>query len=907
MRRRGVVSRVLSVVAAATVGVALAIPVGAAQATDPDPQQLLTDAVSEQVQFGSVDRTDQLEVDLLATSDPDECFGGIGQNYEPLVDENGVFSCPDNQQLKVNQAYVWGMAKQDDQLWFGTGPNVQCLMMAQYIMPIAVKTDSFVCEGSDSAYLDEPIFAQLRSQLTNPPYNFSQDQVDQIINRLGDWRPPDLYAYDLASQSLVQLNDQLDTLGQTLLGRTLGIRSAGAIGDTVIFAGPDISTAPNGAFGAVNFFVFKDGQYLGATTKRGYTNIRKWVEIDGTLYTGVGVAPNPLNPADKTRGAVLRFDGASAAGPVLTLNTTVVGKMTTSPSEFTEHDGRIFTSTWPVGTSEDTAGIFMSPPLDGAPLDNSDADLWTEVWNIKDYEPDPVLQRTMAVGPVQSYKGQVYWGTMNVPFVGAFYSLQRYVQTYGVQPDTEELLLMLLGTHRATTIFRGQNFADSPAVQLLYGNALLPTSSWAPPSDPQPPVGERVSWSLSHNNMNAIPRYGLAGFGNPFNTYTRTMAVNRGDLYVGTFDDSYLISSIIRSLLADDVPVDTPADMQPQLAEGMQEALSVPLLQEYLGAFDASDLPWQYGADLWRFMNGEHRAVPEFINGADNRYSYGIRTMISSEDNLYLGMANPMNLEAVPTGEQPGGWQLVQLSPWPTMTRMRALPEQPVVGEPLTLQVRVRAALRGDDALEHGNPWGILKVYADDLLLGSCQVLQGPLASCEMVTSALTAGDHTFYATFSGTRTWEPSVSEPVTVTVGTAPPLAVPQAVEPQPEAANPAAPAAQPLTATTLQVGAVPKAKQLRPQRTTTLVKYAQTNAAGLTVQTSCVVQGKTRKGKAARKACGIAVTKVSGNGVKVSATPQCNAATRITVRLSAQAQGAGPAAWNRTWSVAKGACGR
>ena len=116
MRRRGVVSRVLSVVAAATVGVALAIPVGAAQATDPDPQQLLTDAVSEQVQFGSVDRTDQLEVDLLATSDPDECFGGIGQNYEPLVDENGVFSCPDNQQLKVNQAYVWGMAKQDDQL-----------------------------------------------------------------------------------------------------------------------------------------------------------------------------------------------------------------------------------------------------------------------------------------------------------------------------------------------------------------------------------------------------------------------------------------------------------------------------------------------------------------------------------------------------------------------------------------------------------------------------------------------------------------------------------------------------------------------------------------------------------------------------------------------------------------------
>ncbi len=904
MRRRGVVSRLVSVVAAASVGVALAVPAGAAHATDPDPAQLLTDALSAQVQFGSADPTDQLEVDLLATSDPDECFGGIGQNYQPLVDDNGVFSCPDNQQLKVNQGYVWGMAKQADQLWFGTGPNVQCLMMAQYIMPVSVKTDSFVCEGANSAYLTEPIFTTLRTQLTSPPYNLTEEQATAIISRLGDWRPPDLYSYDLTSRSVVKLNDQLDATGKTLLGRTLGIRSAGAIDDTVIFAGPDISTAPNGAFGAVNFFVFKDGQYLGATTKRGYTNIRKWVEIGDHLYTGIGVAPNPLNPADKTRGAVLRFDSASAAGPVLTLNTTVVGKMTTSPSEFTEHDGRIFTSTWPVGTSDDTAGIFMSPPLDGAPLDNSDADLWTEVWNIKDYEPDPVLQRTMAVGPVQSYKGQVYWGTMNVPFVGTFYSLQRYVQTYGVQPDTEELLLMLLGTHRATTIFRGQNFADSPAVQLLYGNAFLPTSSWAPPSDPQPPVGERVSWSLSHNNMHAIPRYGLAGFGNPFNTYTWTMAVNRGDLYMGTFDDSYLISSIIRSLLADNT-VETPADMAPQVAQGMQEALSVPLLQQYLDAFDTSDLPWQYGADLWRFMNGEHRAVPEFINGADNRYSYGIRTMISSEDNLYLGMANPMNLEAVPTGEQPGGWQLVQLSPWPTMTRMRALPEQPVVGEPVTLQVKVRSVFRSQDGIEHGNPWGILKVYADDLLLGSCQVLQGPLASCEMVTSALTAGNHTFYATFSGTRTWEASVSEPVIVTVGApTPPAQQPDATQPQAEVATPAV-VAGPLTATTMQVGALPQAKQLRPQRTTTLVKYAQTNAAGLAVQTSCVVQGKTLKGKAARKACGIAVTNVSGTGVKVSATPQCGAATRITVRLSARAQGAGLAAWNRTWSVAKGKC--
>lgn len=43
-----------------------------------------------------------------------------------------------------------------------------------------------------------------------------------------------------------------------------------------------------------------------------------------------------------------------------------------------------------------------------------------------------------------------------------------------------------------------------------------------------------------------------------------------------------------------------------------------------------------------------------------NPSSYGIRTMLSSGDGLYLGMANPMNLLTAP-GKPMGGWELIQV------------------------------------------------------------------------------------------------------------------------------------------------------------------------------------------------------------------------------------------------------
>jgi hypothetical protein len=51
------------------------------------------------------------------------------------------------------------------------------------------------------------------------------------------------------------------------------------------------------------------------------------------------------------------------------------------------------------------------------------------------------------------------------------------------------------------------------------------------------------------------------------------------------------------------------------------------------------------------------------LSGVGNISSYGVRTMVS-DDALYLGMANPMNLLTDPNDDLPeGGWELIELNP----------------------------------------------------------------------------------------------------------------------------------------------------------------------------------------------------------------------------------------------------
>ncbi|MGM0384923.1 MAG: hypothetical protein ACQERF_02920 [Actinomycetota bacterium] len=540
-------------------------------------------------------RQSTLRDTLLASAQPDECFADIGEPHpEGTYDEDGTLTCPEGSQPKVNQAYVWGLTKSGDDLWFGTGPNILCLVLSTFHgMTDSNITDSWVCEGEDSWYrTNNPLGASL------PP-------------QLGDWRPPDIFAFDQGSDTLIDLETELDDVGRTLLNMTLGIRSAGSIDDRVFFAGPMMPEHADQEL-MLSVFVFDtDGTYIGAEVLPGFTNIRKWVEVSGELYTGVGTGDG---------GQILRYTGSTAEDP---FQYEVVGTLASEPAELALHDGRLFAATWP--TAGGIAGLWMSPALGSdKKLTGADEEGWTPVWSAADYEPDPVTARTYGGGALHSQGGKLYWGTMHVPFVAALAHAQVYAPYYE-EAGTTALVADVLGTHRAISIFRGDNFETTPSVELLYGEAKLPVF------DPA-----TTSWALQPNAMGVKPVFGHSGFGNLFNNYTWTMARYRGALYVGTMDWSYLLAEGAEAVLERELGI--PAGTEIPLPDGV------------------------FGADLWRFTGNAKPAVAERTDGVGNHASYGIRTMVS-DDALYLGMANPMNLLTDPGDDQPqGGWQLLRLS-----------------------------------------------------------------------------------------------------------------------------------------------------------------------------------------------------------------------------------------------------
>lgn len=538
--------------------------------------------------------------EVLAKAEPDSCYDEIGNPYP-----SGP-PCATGQS-KVNQAYVWGLAKSGDDLWFGTAANVHCLVLGGFLdLTIPHETDSWVCE-----------FGASQLSLNDPP---------GLPGQIGDWRPPELYVYNTETDTLTEKTTAVTGTGAVALGQTLGIRSAGTISDVVILAGPALTPT-----GRLNMFAFDTttGDYLGFDQLAGYSNIRKWLVVDDVLYTAVRNVGGG--------GSVLRWQG-DAGDP---FQFEVVGNLDGAGAELALHDGRLFVSTWPGGvmTSTVVAGVYMSPliPSGGLTTTHAAPGAWTKVWQVDEYEPDPVTAATYGGGALASYGDYLYWGTMHVPFLSTMAHLeyfQTFTDTYPFNDPEVDIPLAVLGTYRPISIFRGQNFDTTPEIELLYGLPFLPVASYDAFDDD-------VDWSLRPNNMDVyLPTMGLSGFGNFFNNYTWTMDTYEEQLFVGTMDWSYLGSDLLELVL------------EPIISGTLEITIELP---PPIGA----------GADLFRFPAPDTIALPESIEGVGNYSNYGVRTMIA-DDKLYLGMANPMNLLTDPSDNVPeGGWELLSLSgPW---------------------------------------------------------------------------------------------------------------------------------------------------------------------------------------------------------------------------------------------------
>jgi len=115
---------------------------------------------------------------------------------------------------------------------------------------------------------------------------------------------------------------------------------------------------------------------------------------------------------------------------------------------------------------------------------------------------------------------------------------------------------------------------------------------------------------------NSISGYG-PGFGHWPNTYVWSMAVYNGWLYAGTYDMASSLTHMVPSLTLSNLP-------------GRLTSRPPNLL----------DFLLQSGADLYKTHDGI-TWYPVTLNGLNNGENYGFRTLLATDDGLYVGTANP--------------------------------------------------------------------------------------------------------------------------------------------------------------------------------------------------------------------------------------------------------------------------
>jgi hypothetical protein len=441
---------------------------------------------------GIASATNAYTHEVLAKAEPDECYLDLFISMT-----TSIFDCDDGQ-LKVNEAYVWGLTDHQETLWFGTAPNVHCLVMGGFLgVTTPIQTDSYACQ-------------------------FVFGKYGSLLGPLGgDWRPPSAYVYDNATATLTEVSpngEEGRIFDPRFVSNTLGIRSAATFGDFVFLAGPAFLPGDS-----INLFLFHapTKSYMDATNLPQYHNIRKWIEVDGVLYVAVGKGDD---------GAILRYTG-DPTNDATRWNFLEVGSVGEDAAEIALHDGRLFVNTWPSGFGlGEVAGLWMSPPIPPTGLNSTDI-VWTKVFSYTDYEPDPLIARTYGGGAIHSFEGELYWGTMHVPMLATI----AHLGYYGPPADPSGIGETLAGSQRSITIFKGSNFGEvDETIKVAYGMEQLPAFISS-------------TWSLT-DTLLGTPLYGPSGFDNMFNNYTWSMAEYDGQLFVGTMDWSYLLEDMLDSL-----------------------------------------------------------------------------------------------------------------------------------------------------------------------------------------------------------------------------------------------------------------------------------------------------------------------------------------------------------------------
>ena len=432
----------------------------------------------------------------------------------------------------------------------------------------------------------------------------------------------------------------------------MGIRAAGHIDNVVFLAGPSMISG-------INIFAYnaQTEQFIDSINLPQYNDIRAMLEVNGALYMGVSSTTGG--------GKIVRWTGS---GPALLLvhqeqdekllpslfQFEEVGDIDGNAANMTYHtDGKIYVSTWwpmagvataGLDVGAPLAGIWESPVVPAGGLTASHAGSWNKVWQVDQYEPDRAVAQSYVLGPIVSFEGHLIWGTMHIPGI----SFLSFIQQNGMPENLTDALLAFLGTWRATSVFKTQHFDRlGVGVELLYGMPYLPAYS------------SQDGWSFQKNKIyearraHGLPRHGLSGFNNFFNSYTWSMQVHEGNLYMGTFDSSSIIYDVLLNQGVNAKGGEIGQIFLPGYGTVPEDALKLPDPNRYF-----------IGADLLRFPHHYFPAQYENITGLGNPLNYGVRTMVSREEGLFAGTANPFNMARIDdpdNGYFRGGWELVRL------------------------------------------------------------------------------------------------------------------------------------------------------------------------------------------------------------------------------------------------------
>jgi hypothetical protein len=587
---------------------------------------------------------------LAFKSQPDECFIAVGSTGNIFPEAP---PCPSGSQPKVNTSYAWGMTQTGTNVWIGTAVSGLCLTAAG-LQPVgtpgtggSITSPSYVCEFN---------------RRTAPPCPSPTCSPNNL--GYGDWRPPKIYHYDTKLKKVVDYSSACSatavgpTCASTNLNLTVGLRSAGSTSSIVFLAGlsivrpgsptddPSCTTCTGGAEGIYLFAFTPTGTYLGSTELTDYSDIRRWLFANGQLYAGV-------RRQDKS-GRLLHWIGTTK-NPFLFEE---IAELDAEPSYIAASGDQIYSTTWGGGNAPnpltEPSGLWVSPhkPVasDFAACDNGGGigsgphpeRCWRKIWDTTLYEPDFVTGLSLIGGALEVYNNQVYWGLMQVPGTGSLAYSTVYPHLTRAQRQT-----VAANTTRATPLFRYNPAtgatcmpsAANPGVlptpnpcQMLYGTNPLPVGTYTagPPSSLTwtpgcPPTGCQTAL------------YGAAGFGNPQNYYMWAAAVYQNRLYFGTLDWSFITAE------------SAYVSANPGLTA-----------DQYHQALDQQASSAGFGGDLWRIDSPTSPAKAESLNGLSNYLSYGIRNMVADSCNLYVGMANAMNLRT--SGTPQGGMEFRVLS-----------------------------------------------------------------------------------------------------------------------------------------------------------------------------------------------------------------------------------------------------